>query len=519
MKSTGIITRVVGNRYPSYSGDGGSPIVAGINWPTGIAFDTAGSLYIADTYRIRKVAVPTAAPAPSFSLPTGTYTSAQTVTVTDAAAGATIYYTTDGTTPTVVSNVYTGPITVSSTQTLKAIATAIGHAQSPVTAAMYTIQLPQAPSMTVAPSSTSVTTAQAFTVTVVVVGASGHAVPTGTVTLNSGSYNAVQTLASGSTTFSLAAGALPTGVNTLTAVYAPDASSSGAYKSATQSATVTVTAAIGTVLPSITAVPSASTITDNQDVTVSVSVTGSNGQPTPTGSVSLVYGTYSTQQPLTGGAAILNIPAGTLTTGANSVTINYSGDATFSLASTSAAIAVSPVIITVPAPSTVSAGGNATGAVTLSAGSTYSGTMNLTCTLVASPAGAQSLPTCTLSPATLNIAAGGSGSSTLTVQTKAATTARSTNPLVWLRGGGVALAAILFFGLPAKRRPWMSYLGLFSLILFFGTIGCGGGGSPSRPPPTGTPATTAGTYTFNVLGTDAANTKIATAGSVMITVR
>lgn len=82
-KSTGIITRVVGNGYPSFSGDGGSPIVAGIEWPTGIAFDAAGSLYIADSgnYRVRKVAVPTAAQAPVFSLSTGTYSGVQTVTM------------------------------------------------------------------------------------------------------------------------------------------------------------------------------------------------------------------------------------------------------------------------------------------------------------------------------------------------------------------------------------------------------------------------------------------------------
>lgn len=115
--------------------------------------------------------------------------------------------------------------------------------------------------MTVTPSSASVTIAQSLRVAVVVAGASGHPVPSGTVTLDSGSYHAMQSLGSGSTTFSLAAGVLPTGVNTLTAVYAPDASSSGAYTTAAQSTVVTVTAAIGTVSPSITALPSADSTT------------------------------------------------------------------------------------------------------------------------------------------------------------------------------------------------------------------------------------------------------------------
>ena len=44
-----------------------------------------------------------------------TYNTPQTVTLTDASPGVTIYYTTDGSTPTAASKQYTGPITVSST--------------------------------------------------------------------------------------------------------------------------------------------------------------------------------------------------------------------------------------------------------------------------------------------------------------------------------------------------------------------------------------------------------------------
>jgi uncharacterized repeat protein (TIGR03803 family) len=51
---------------------------------------------------------------PTFSPGSGTYGSAQTVTINDTTTGATIYYTNDGTTPTTSSAVYNGPITVSS---------------------------------------------------------------------------------------------------------------------------------------------------------------------------------------------------------------------------------------------------------------------------------------------------------------------------------------------------------------------------------------------------------------------
>ena len=45
----------------------------------------------------------------------GTYASAQSITITDSTAGAIIYYTTDGSTPTTSSAKYSGAITVLST--------------------------------------------------------------------------------------------------------------------------------------------------------------------------------------------------------------------------------------------------------------------------------------------------------------------------------------------------------------------------------------------------------------------
>ncbi len=76
---------------------------------------------------------------PTFSVPSGTYSTVQSVTISDAANDATIYYTTDGTTPTTTSQVYSGAITVSSTETVNAIATAAGYAASAVASAIYTI--------------------------------------------------------------------------------------------------------------------------------------------------------------------------------------------------------------------------------------------------------------------------------------------------------------------------------------------------------------------------------------------
>jgi len=80
-------------------------------------------------------------PAPTFGVAAGTYTSAQTVSITDATAGATIYYTTNGTTPTTSSTKYTSPLTVSTTETVEAIAVATGYTNSPVATASYTVSI------------------------------------------------------------------------------------------------------------------------------------------------------------------------------------------------------------------------------------------------------------------------------------------------------------------------------------------------------------------------------------------
>ena len=47
--SSGVLTRVAGNGRPGYSGDGGPATSAQLNGPQGIAFDSAGDMYIADT--------------------------------------------------------------------------------------------------------------------------------------------------------------------------------------------------------------------------------------------------------------------------------------------------------------------------------------------------------------------------------------------------------------------------------------------------------------------------------------
>jgi len=83
--------------------------------------------------------IQTTAATPTFSPAAGNYASAQSVTISDTTAGASIFFTTDGTTPTTSSTKFTTPISVATTTTIKAIAAATGINNSSVATATYTI--------------------------------------------------------------------------------------------------------------------------------------------------------------------------------------------------------------------------------------------------------------------------------------------------------------------------------------------------------------------------------------------
>ena len=482
------------------------------------------------------------------------------------------------------------------------------------------------PTLTVAPSTSSITTAQALTVAVVVNGGPGNPTATGTITLAGGGYSSGATaLSTGSATINIPAGKLAIGADMLTVTYTPDSSSSSIYNNATgTSLTVTVTQAKMT--PTVTVSPSATSITTAQALTVALTVSGAAGNPTPTGAVTLTSGTYtSSATTLNAGGATINIPAGALSTGNDTLTVVYLGDNNYGTAtgtasinvnpspsftlsaspanvsivqggngtstmtvtaiggfsgdislsasglpngvtasfaagsaaetqvltlaaSTSAAVTSTPVTVTITgtsgtlsanislrltiaAQSGFMAGNSGTTSITVAHGATtgntgtisivgtngFSGTVNLTCKTTTLMTNVNDMPTCSLSPLSVNIQGATAQTSTLTINTTAATSANNqSKKVIWPSAGGATLALLLFFTLP-KRRNWLGMLGVLVFFVSVGTLGCGGGGSSQRGGGGGNSGTTVGSYTITVNGTSGALS--VTVGTVTLTVQ
>jgi hypothetical protein len=279
------------------------------------------------------------------------------------------------------------------------------------TVAASTTALSAAPNPVTFGSSVTLTA----TVTSPVSGTAGT--PTGTVTFSTaaGPLGADVTLDStGVATLSnvptTALGGLGVGIDTITAAYSGDAN----Y---VKSAGITPLTVLG-ILPTVTLTPSLTSITTTQVLTVAVAVSGTSGNPTPTGSVVLAGGGF-TSLPITlvGGSATITVPAGSLTAGADTLTVTYTPDTAssslYSSASGTTVVTVAlktPPITLTPTPTSittaqtlsvkigVSGGPTPTGSVILSSGTytstpqTLSGGFNT----ITVPAGALAVGTDTL---------------------------------------------------------------------------------------------------------------------------
>ena len=223
-----------------------------------------------------------AAATPTFSPVPGTFTSAQTVTLSDTTTGASIYYTTNGTTPTTASTLYSASaqIAVSSTTTIEAIAVASGYTNSAVATATYTINLPPAATPTFSPAPGTFTSTQSVTLFDATTGASIY------YTTNGTTPTTASTLYSSSTPISVSS---PTTINAI--AVAPGCSSSAV---ATATYTVNLPPAA---TPTFS--PAPGSYTTAQSVTLSDSTTGASIYYTTNGTTPTTASTlYSSSTPI-----------------------------------------------------------------------------------------------------------------------------------------------------------------------------------------------------------------------------
>lgn len=138
---------------------------------------------------------------PVFSPAAGTYTSAQSVTITSATSAAEIRYTTDGSEPTTSSSLYTAPITINTTTTVKAKAFKSGMTASVTATATYTISSTQTVASPVFnPAGGTYTSTQSVTITCATSGAQIRYTTDGTEpTASSALYSAALTISSTTT--------------------------------------------------------------------------------------------------------------------------------------------------------------------------------------------------------------------------------------------------------------------------------------------------------------------------------
>jgi len=303
--------------------------------------------------------------------------------------------------------------------------------------------------------------------------------------------------------------------------------------SSSETSIVQLTVAPQTVSPQVGVSPSASSITTAQALPVTIAVNGGNGNPIPTGSVTLTSGTYaSAATTLSNGSVSINIPAGSLATGTDTLTASYepdsnssstyagaTGHATVTVTAVNPSFAVSGTAVTVAPGATA----NNTSTITVMPAGGFTGSVALTAVLTASPSGAVDLPTLSFGATTpLTIAGPSRGTATLTVTTTAVTQSamnyRKRPRAAWSAVGGAALACILIFGIPRHRRRWQTMLGLLALMVSLsgGTLACGSGGSSGGGGGGGNPGTTAGTYTITLTGTSSG---ISETGTVTLVVQ
>lgn len=349
----------------------------------------------------------------------------------------------------------------------------------------------------------------------------GTGIPTGNIafvtSLQPNLLAAVPLNASGVAVYSTAS--LPAGTTYVQAIYQP---TGGFLASSSENLPLQI---VAPPVATVTVSPNPGSITTLQPLSVTITVNGTTGNPTPTGTVTLMSGTYSSgATPLINGTVTINVAVSSLAVGNDTLTVQYSGDSVYSKATGTSTVMVSlPIAISGTAVSVspgATTGNQSTITVTPLGG--FTGTVALTAALTSGPPGAANLPTFSFgTTGSVNITAAAGGTATLTFTTVApvgcSQVASVGGTTAWLFPLELILACVLLFAKPWRgwwRQRFVVLLVLVGLTSYLAACGGGGGGGGTCTPLSA--GTTPGNYVITVTGTSGSVTAI---GSVSFTVR
>jgi hypothetical protein len=241
---------------------------------------------------------------------------------------------------------------------------------------------------------------------------------------------------------------------------------------------------------------------------VNLTATITPASPVPTGTVTFFDGGIPIGSATINGSGTAILTTSFASLGAHAITAFYGGNGTYGN-STAAAINITVLqpdyTVTLPngSSATVKAGSPATYTLSITPQNSFSGTVNFTCT-----SGVPSLASCGFNPATVT----GSGSTTLTISTTAATAASpASNSLAMAIFGGAGLfGLVLAAGVPRKKRALKSALLFFGALALVGAMVSCGGNNATPPPVVHTVGTPAGTSTVTVSATSGSTTHTTT---------
>jgi hypothetical protein len=469
-------------------------------------------------------------PSVAFAPAAGTYSSAQSVTLSDTDANATIYFTTDGSTPTASSTPYTGAIQVATSETIKAIAIDSKLQNSNIATAAYVIQN----GASTIDFGMGFSSTQGLTL-------NGSAVATNDtrLQLTNGGLNqagsvfwnapiGIQAFTS-SFEFQISGDSLANGFTFCIQNVAPTAlggNSAGLgyqdipksvaikfnfydFQSEGSDSTGVYTNGEPPVLPSTDISSSGIQLNSGDSIQAQVTYDGTTLKLDLLDLISNAKFTMSKDidipQIVGGNTAYVGFTGGTggLSASQKILTWTYTAQ---SAPAPNPSFAISSSALT-----TILAGGSSTSTITITPSGGFTGAVSLACAVSASPAGAKNAPTCSIDQSA-SIAGSAPVTATLTIKTTGASSTAAAHSFrqIFAAGGETLAAAVLLLFFPIRRRRWHSLIGMVGLVfLLAAASGCGGTSQPISTGGGGSTATTPGNYTITVTGTSGTATATA----------